>query len=247
MTVPAVVSPEAPGSTDGDARDAEVHDLELGRLGQDQHVLRLDVAVHDARLRGRRRARGTSAWRSTGRRRVGSAPRLADQVLEGDALDVLHRDVGDAARLAEVVGAQHVPVRDAARELELLLEALEERRVGGERLRAAAASAPPPRRAGGRGRGRRRPCRPCRACPGSRSGPRTPARGRATRRLGAGGRRAAGSVPRSSRWPPRTSTPPADVAGRRGRRRRALAASPSCPRAGSRSSGPSRAGRRAGR
>ena len=117
----------------GDAGDPEVHDLELGRLGEDQHVLGLDVPVDDAALVG-----GPEPVAHLLRDREADPERqraaVADEVLEGHALEVLHRDVGDARGLAEVVGPEHVAVRDAPGELDLLLEALEEGRVAREGL-----------------------------------------------------------------------------------------------------------------
>ena len=59
-----------------------------------------------------------------------------DELLERQPLDELHREVAQPAGLAEVVRAQDVGVRDAAREADLLLEPVEQRRVGRERLAA---------------------------------------------------------------------------------------------------------------
>ena len=52
-----------------------------------------------------------------------------DEVLEGDALEVLHRDVGRASRLVEIVGAEHVAMGDTPGQLDLLLEALQQRGI----------------------------------------------------------------------------------------------------------------------
>ena len=49
---------------------------------------------------------------------------VARELLDVGALDVLHRDVAHAAVLAVVVDAAHVAVRDLARELDLVAEAL---------------------------------------------------------------------------------------------------------------------------
>ena len=71
----------------------------------DQHVVRLDVAVHDAALvREARRAQDLQhdVDRRLGRRRAA----LADDVLERPALDVLHRDVVGAVPLAAVEDAR---------------------------------------------------------------------------------------------------------------------------------------------
>ena len=69
------------------------------------------------------------AMRSPTRSRADVA-RPRTRCLSVSPFDELHREVAQAARLAEVVGAQDVRVRDAAREPDLLLEPVEQRRVG---------------------------------------------------------------------------------------------------------------------
>ena len=113
-----------------------------------------------------------------------------DELLQREPLDELHREVAQAARLAEVVRAQDVRVRDPAREADLLLEPVEQRRVRGERLAAQRLDRDARRRGRGRARGRRRPCRPARGRPGSRS-----ARRRAGRPAARRPRRCAGEAP----------------------------------------------------
>ncbi len=67
---------------------------------------------------------------------VGEDVARLDQLLQGQALDELHRDVAQPARIAEVVRAEDVGVRDPPGEPDLLLEAVEERRIRRERLAA---------------------------------------------------------------------------------------------------------------
>jgi hypothetical protein len=62
------------------------------------------------------------------RARWQAAP-VVQELLEGHALEVLHAHEGDAVGLAEVVGAQDVAVRDAAGQLDLALELVEEGRI----------------------------------------------------------------------------------------------------------------------
>ena len=66
------------------------------------------------------------------RHREGAA--ALDDVLERLALHQLHRDEVQARHLAEVVRPHHVPVRDLPRQLDLLLEALQRRRLGPHRF-----------------------------------------------------------------------------------------------------------------
>ncbi len=55
-----------------------------------------------------------------------------DEAREVVPVHELHREEPDALDLAEVVDPEHVPVRDAARELDLPPEAFEGRRVLGD-------------------------------------------------------------------------------------------------------------------
>src|SRR5262249_46282645 len=115
-------------------RDAEVHDLQTARR-LDDDVLRLDVAVDDADL-VRGREPGAELLRDAERDRLRQDVARLDQLLERESADELHREVAQPARLAEVVGPEDVRVRDPARQADLLLEPVEETRIGGERLAA---------------------------------------------------------------------------------------------------------------
>ena len=97
---------------------------------------------------------------------------LASQdVLQLAALHELHRDVGRAGVLAEVVDRDDVGMREAAGGLRLAAEARD--LIGGvlalELLGADGLDAPRPARSPGRSPRRRRPSRPCRARDGSRT------------------------------------------------------------------------------
>ena len=105
------------------AGDAEVR--HLGRaLGVDQHVLRLDVAVHDVvRVGAAERARDLDR---VGDRLVHRQPaHAADPLLERLALDVLEHDVRTAFVLAGVDHADDVRVRELGDGARLAAEALE--------------------------------------------------------------------------------------------------------------------------
>jgi hypothetical protein len=124
------------GARDGRARpavflrDAEVHEPRHASLVA-HDVRRLQVAVDDPgvvdRLQALRDLDGQLV------RLVGSeAPTGREQLLEVDPLDELHRDVQQAAVLAEVVDGPHVSMAHLARELDLRFETRGHRRVGGE-------------------------------------------------------------------------------------------------------------------
>ena len=110
----------------GDLRDAEVGDLDL-LVGRDDDVGRLDVAVDDPfavgvvhRLRDLRDHVGDLV--------PGERGLLDQEALQGLALDVLHRDVGDlrVGVLADVVDRDDVGVREDAGGLRLANEPLAE-------------------------------------------------------------------------------------------------------------------------
>ena len=72
-----------------------------------QHVVRLDVAVHDAVLVGVAQA-GEHLQRSRSAALGGSGPSVVDDLLERPALQVLHGDVRAAVGLAAVVDGDDV-------------------------------------------------------------------------------------------------------------------------------------------
>ncbi len=112
-----------------DFREAEIEDLGLAAIG-DEDVCRLDVAMDDAFAVG-------------GVEGVGHADRQVEQsidrerahgdaVLQGDALQKLHRDKGPAVVLVDVVNRADVRVVERTGGAGLALEALESRMVGGD-------------------------------------------------------------------------------------------------------------------
>ena len=110
------------------AGDAEIGHLQPA-LRADEHVVRLDVAVDDpvlVRETDRRQDLPRVVDRDLDRRR----PAPHDQLLQGAAVEVLHRDVVGALGLAAVVDRDDVRVAQAGRVLGLAAEALDERVVG---------------------------------------------------------------------------------------------------------------------
>ncbi len=81
-------------------------------------------AVENAH-RMRRTEPRTELFREAETRGIRQPFGLIEQVAKRHAAHVLHRNVGHAIDLAEVVGAQHVRVGDLARELDLALEPLQ--------------------------------------------------------------------------------------------------------------------------
>ena len=118
----------------GEVREAEVHDAHLP-LTVDHHVGRLQITVqHAGRMRGRE-PRAQTPRDVDGL--VGREPAdPAQQRAEVFTVHVLHRDERHTVRLAHVVHAAHVGMRDAAREPHLGAEAIERggvvRRAGEE-------------------------------------------------------------------------------------------------------------------
>ncbi len=100
----------------------------------DHHVVRLDVAVHDAVVVGEPE-RGEDLRREVDRAVRLEAAALVDHVLEGRPLEVLHRDVVRAIRDAAVVDRDDVRVVQPRRRLCLAAEALDELLVLGVPLR----------------------------------------------------------------------------------------------------------------
>ena len=87
----------------------EVGDLDRAVVG-DQHVLGLDVAVHDARVVGRRQ-RGQHRREQVQRPRRRQRRLLADHVTQRAARDVLHREEQRAVVVALVEDGHHVRMR----------------------------------------------------------------------------------------------------------------------------------------
>jgi hypothetical protein len=94
----------------------------------EQHVRRLDVAMHEAGAvrRVQRGARLRHDARRAARSQAVLAPHERAQVV---ARDVAHRDVGDAVLLAGVVDGDHVRVIDRRRDLRLAHEPRAHRRI----------------------------------------------------------------------------------------------------------------------
>ena len=114
-------------------RDAEIGDLDAPVVA-DEHVVRLDVAVHHAVLVRVAQA-GEHLHRDRDRALRRQRPLGLDDLLERAALQVLHRDVGPAVGLAAVVDGDDVGVVEARRGLRLAPEALDELAVLGIALR----------------------------------------------------------------------------------------------------------------
>ena len=106
------------------ARDPEVGHLEPP-LGVDEHVVRLDVAVDDPVL-VREAQRGEDLARVVDRRLHRRGAAAQDQLLQRAAVEVLHRDVVGALRLAAVVDRDDVRVREPGGVRRLAAEALDE-------------------------------------------------------------------------------------------------------------------------
>jgi len=109
----------------GDERHPEVHQLDVP-VGGDEHVLRLDVPVEDARsVDGGERAGDLAAGVET--EVLGDVPKLVQELPKRLPLDELHREVEGGLAidlgLAGVEGAHHVLVADATARLHLPLEA----------------------------------------------------------------------------------------------------------------------------
>ena len=121
----------------GDLRGARLRDPEVGDLDAallvDDHVVRLQVAVHDAAAV--RESRGTQDLLGELDRVVrGQRRLLADDRVQRTAVEVLHRDVVGAAPLAAVVDADDVRVRERRGARGLAAEALDELLVQREAL-----------------------------------------------------------------------------------------------------------------
>ena len=120
------------------AGDAEVGDLGLA-LAVDDHVLRLDVAVHDpAPVRVAERAQDLLGERDRdlGRQR----PALGHELLQRPPVDQLHRDVRRAVPLRAVEDRDDVRVREPGRGLRLAPEALAELRAPRRSARPSASA-----------------------------------------------------------------------------------------------------------
>ena len=112
--------------------DAEVRDLDVP-LVVDHHVLRLDVAVHDA-LRVREALCRENLQADVDRKFGVERAHRDDDVLQRAAGQVLHRDVVGLAHLAAVKDVDDVLVLQACGGLGLALKARHEGLIGGEAL-----------------------------------------------------------------------------------------------------------------
>ena len=111
------------------AGDPEVRHFQAP-LRADQHVVRLDVAVHDP-VPVREADRREDLARVLARRLHRCGPAADDQLLQRPSVEVLHRDVVGALGRAAVVDGDDVRVREPGRVLGLAAEALHEGVVGG--------------------------------------------------------------------------------------------------------------------
>ena len=107
-----------------EARQPEVHDLDLA-VGQQVHVRGLEVPVHDVPGVGEREALGDLLHDVE--LLLDGQGVLRDRLLEVHALEQLHRHVGYALVLAELVDRDDVGVAQLARGLGLPLKALAQR------------------------------------------------------------------------------------------------------------------------
>ena len=121
---------EACGGVGRARGDPEVGDLHLS-LRREEHVARLDVAVHDAVAVREVEARG-DLGRDPGRVHRREAALCPEDVAERLALDVLHDDEVRAVLLAVVVDADDVGVVEPRRVLRLAAEPLDEAGVARE-------------------------------------------------------------------------------------------------------------------
>ena len=101
--------------------DAEVHDQRV-TFALDHDVGGFQVAMHDPGFVGGREARRHLPGNRDGAI-LGEPAFFLEQRRQVRSLHVRHRDVRDAVDLAEIVDANHVLVRDLAREEKLALEA----------------------------------------------------------------------------------------------------------------------------
>ena len=110
--------------------ETEVNHLQVA-VRRDQHVLRLDVPVHDpGGVRGRQ---ARQQRHHDGQRLTGRAPAaLAEQVAQSAAGQVLHGQIGARAVPALVVDGDHVRVREPRGRLGLADEPADEILVAGQ-------------------------------------------------------------------------------------------------------------------
>ena len=111
------------------ARDAEVRHLQSA-LAVDEHVVRLDVAMDDA-VAMREPDRSEDLTRVVNCEVDRRGTTRDDQLLQRATVEVLHRDVVGAFRLAAVIDRDDVRMRKAGCVLRLTAEALDELIVAG--------------------------------------------------------------------------------------------------------------------
>ena len=105
-----------------------------GAVRRHHDVVRLDVAVDQVHLVGAVQPLG-HLGDDADRLGLGQPPVALDLLAQRLPLDELHHQIGDAAGLAEVEGADDVRVVQPAGGVELLLEALDQDGVAGHVLR----------------------------------------------------------------------------------------------------------------